>query len=45
MHLDDVTRKYAVIMHVRGDLVIVWRVVTEYPDWFRVIYIGDAPPI
>lgn len=45
VHLDDVTRKHVVIMYVRGDLVIVWRVITEYPDWFRVIYIGDAPHI
>lgn len=45
VHLDDVTRKHAVIMYVREDVVIVWRPITEYPDWFRVIYIGDAPHI
>lgn len=42
-HLDDVTRRSAVIMFVRQDLVIVWRTIAEYPDWFRVIFIGDPP--
>lgn len=42
-HLDDVTRKATVIMFVRDDLVVVWRPILEYPDWFRVIYIGDPP--
>lgn len=42
-HLDEVTRRGAVIMFVREDLVITWRTITEYPDWYRVLYIGDPP--
>ncbi len=40
-HLDDVTDRRAVIMIVRPDLVLVWRVLAEYPDWFRVVYLGS----
>lgn len=32
-HLDDVTNPNAVIMFVRPDLVLVWRVIQEYPDY------------
>lgn len=42
-HLDDLTRRGAVIMYVTNDLVVVWRVITEYPEWYRVVYIGDPP--
>lgn len=40
-HFDDVTNANAVIMLVEPGLVIVWRVITEYPDYFRVIFVGD----
>jgi hypothetical protein len=39
-HLDDVTNGNAVIMFIREDLVLVWRVITEYPDYWRAIYLG-----
>jgi len=39
-HLDDVTDPRAVIMFVRDDLVLVWRVITEYPDYWRPLYLG-----
>lgn len=39
-HLDDVTNKFAVIMFIEPTLVIVWRIIVEYPEWFRVIYVG-----
>lgn len=40
-HLDDVTNPYAVIMFLRPDLVMVWRILTEYPEYFRVVWIGS----
>ncbi len=40
-HLDDVTDRRGVIMLIRPDLVLVWRVLPEYPDWFRVVYLGS----
>ncbi len=39
-HLDDVTNPRAVIMFIRDDLVLVWRVLTEYPDYWRPVYLG-----
>lgn len=40
-HLDDVTNPRAVVMVIRPDVLMVWRVITEYPNWFRVIFLGD----
>jgi hypothetical protein len=39
-HVDDVTNPLAVVMYIEPELVIVWRVLKEYPNWFRVIYVG-----
>jgi len=39
-HLDDVTNPSAVIMFIRPDLVLVWRVIREYPDYWRPVYLG-----
>ncbi len=39
-HVDDVTNPNAVIMFVEDELVLVWRVIAEYPDWYRVIFLG-----
>jgi hypothetical protein len=42
-HLDDVTDPTAVVMLLdeEDDLVLVWRVIAQYPDYFRVIYLGQ----
>jgi hypothetical protein len=40
-HLDDVTDPRAVIMLLRDDVLMVWRVITEYPNYFRVIFVGS----
>jgi hypothetical protein len=40
-HVDDLTNDLAVIMAVRQpDIFIRWRQLTEYPDYFKVTYIG-----
>jgi hypothetical protein len=39
-HLDEVTVPGGVIMFIRPDLVLVWREITEYPDYFRPLYLG-----
>lgn len=41
MHLDEVSVPGGVIMFIRPDLVLVWRVITEYPDYWRPLYLGD----
>lgn len=40
-HLDEVTTRQGVVMLIEPGLVMVWRPIYEYPDWFRVIYVGD----
>lgn len=39
-HLDDVTSPTGYVLLVEPGLVIVWREITEYPDWFRVLFVG-----
>ncbi len=42
-HLDDLTRRGTVVMWIRPDLVVVWRIITEYPNYFRLVFIGSLP--
>lgn len=41
-HYDDVTARWphGVILQISAEEVLVFRVYTEYPNWFRLIYIG-----
>ena len=40
-HWDDVVRK-GIVLRISDDEVLVWRQYTEYPDRFRILYIGKV---
>ena len=38
-HWDDLVRN-AIALEISDDEVLVWRRYVEYPDYFRVLYVG-----
>lgn len=38
-HWDDLVRQ-AIVLAISEDEVLVWRRYVEYPDYFRVLYVG-----
>lgn len=40
-HVDDVTCRDAVVMFIGERTILVWRVIPEYPEWYRVVFLGD----
>lgn len=38
-HWDDDDLR-AIVLEIETGDVLVWRPITEYPDWYRVFYVG-----
>lgn len=39
-HLDDLSHVNGVVLIIEDGLVLVWHPLRDYPNYFRVVYVG-----